>query len=294
MTAAATAHTPSGASYDAPFAVGPEPVSRSGPRPGRDPWDRAGLVDRLLRSRALAVNWRDRPRLLLGATVAVAVMVTVGWWLGRPSSAGPIDGAIPFASAPAPAGGAPTGGGTGPGGSGSGTGPSGATTATSVTVPAEGPEATPTPRLVVHVAGAVSRPGVVQLDPGARVVDAIEAAGGAADDADLDQLNLAAPLADGVQVRVPHHGETVPAPVSPAPVGAGSGAAGASPAPAVVDLNRATAAELEQLPGIGPSLAAAIVTWRTDHGPFKRIDDLLDVPGIGPAKLATLADHVTV
>lgn len=292
MTAAATAHTPSGVSYDAPLAGRPEP----GSRPGRDPWDRAGFVDRLLRSRALAVDWRDRPRLVLGATVVVAVMVTVGWWLGRPSSAGPIDGAIPFASAPAlAAGAAPTDGATAPGGSGSGTGPSGASsTATSVAAAAEGPGVTPAARLVVHVAGAVSRPGIVQLEPGARVVDAIEAAGGAADDADLDQLNLAAPLADGVQVRVPHHGETVPAPVSPAPAVGGGGAAAAPPAPAAVDLNRATAAELDQLPGIGPSLAAAIVTWRTDHGPFKRIDDLLDVPGIGPAKLATLADHVTV
>lgn len=290
MTAAATAPTPP----DSRFDVGP-------PDPGRDPWERIPVVDRLLRSQALAVSWRYRPRLLIGVGLALAVMVTVGWWLGRPSSAGPIDGAIPFASAPASGAGSPTGG-IGPGGPGSGVSAPGATGAGPPTpVPggsgaASDTTAPPAPELVVHVAGAVARPGIVQLPAGARVVDAIAAAGGAADDADVDQLNLAAPLADGVQVRVPHHGETVAAPVTPAPPGGGGGgAAGGVPAaPVVVDLNRASAAELEQLPGIGPSLAAAIVTWRTDHGPFERVDDLLDVPGIGPAKLATLADHVTV
>lgn len=266
-----------------------------GPDPGRDPWDRVPLIERLLRSRDLAVSWRDRPRLMLGAAVTMAVIVALGWWFGRPSSAGPIDGAIPFASAPASApsrGPSATGGvaSGGPGGEavsaapGEG-GPGAAPPGTGVPAPVE---------LVVHVAGAVIRPGIVHLAVGARVVDAIEAAGGVADDADLDQLNLAAPLGDGVQVRVPHQGETVPSPISPASIGPGGGAAGAPPVPTVVDLNRATAAELEQLPGIGPSLAAAIVTWRTEHGPFKRIDDLLEVPGIGPAKLASLADHVSV
>lgn len=283
MAAAATAPPPP----DARFDVGP-------PDPDRDPWHPAAVVDRLLRSRALAVSWRDRPRAVLGAGLAVAVMVAVGWWLGRPSSAGPIDGAIPFASAPSSAGAGPAVDGAGSGGSGStgadAQGPGGGPG------PSPGTSAPPVPELVVHVAGAVTRPGIVQLAAGARVVDAIEAAGGAVDDADLDQLNLAAPLADGVQIRVPHQGETVPVPVSPAPAAPGGGAAagGAPAAPVVVDLNRATAVELEQLPGIGPSLAAAIVTWRTDHGRFDRVDDLLDVPGIGPAKLATLADHVTV
>lgn len=283
MTAAATAHKPP--------AIGPDP--------GRDPWDRIPLVERLLRSRDLAVSWRDRPRVLLGAGVAVAVIVALGWWFGRPSSAGPIDGAIPYASAPAPSpAGVPVAtGGVGGGGPGSVEAPGAVSPALGDAGPgtaSPGPGAPPPPELIVHVAGAVTRPGIVHLAAGARVVDAIEAAGGVSDDADLDQLNLAAPLGDGVQVRVPHQGETVPSPVSPAPTGSGGGAAGVPPAPTVVDLNRATAAELEQLPGIGPSLATAIVTWRTDHGPFKRIDDLLDVPGIGPAKLASLADRVTV
>lgn len=282
MTAAATAHKPPGI----------------GPDPGRDPWDRIPLVERLLRSLDVAVSWRDRPRLMLGVGVTVAVIVALGWWFGRPSSAGPIDGAIPFASAPVPAS-APLA--TGGVGSGSGAATQGAPGAVGAGPEDGGPGtaspgtgAPPPPELIVHVAGAVTRPGIVHLAAGARVVDAIEAAGGVADDADLDQLNLAAPLGDGVQVRVPHEGETVPSPVSPAPIGPGGGAAGAPPAPTVVDLNRATATELEQLPGIGPSLAGAIVTWRTDHGPFTRIDDLLEVPGIGPAKLASLADRVSV
>lgn len=279
MTAAATGHKP------------PD----IGPDPGRDPWDRIPFADHLVGSRVLAVPWRDRPRLLLGIGLAVAVLAAVGWWLGRPSSAGPIDGAIPFASIQAAGGGPPV-----PAGEGSGAAGTGAPGVTGTAPGATGPGAVsathgaPPAELVVHVAGAVARPGIVLLAPGGRVADAIEAAGGAGDDADLDQLNLAAPLSDGVQVRVPRQGETVPTPIIPAPAAPGGGAAGAQAAPVLVDLNRATAAELEQLPGIGPSLAAAIVTWRTDPGLFKRVDDLLDVPGIGQAKLAALADRVTV
>jgi len=242
----------------------------------------------------MTVPWQDRPRLLLGSRLAVAVLVALGWWLGRPSSAGPIDDAIPFATAPAAA--VPDGGGPGPGGGAdreAAPGGAAATPGPGAGV-APGPEAPPPAELVVHVAGAVLRPGIVHLPAGARVVDAIDAAGGTAADADLDQLNLAAPVGDGVQVRVPRDGETLAAPITPASPAPGDGGQGAGPATAMVDLNRATAGELEQLPGIGPSLAAAIVTWRTDHGPFGRVDDLLDVPGIGPAKLSALADHVTV
>ncbi|MEZ5406456.1 MAG: ComEA family DNA-binding protein [Acidimicrobiales bacterium] len=271
-------------------ATAPEPPD-TGADPGRDPWDRISLVERFVDPRVLAVPWRDRPRLLAGAGLAVAAIVALGWWLGRPSSAGPIDEAIPFASAPAADAGSSAPLSAGGGGSGGGAGPPGPTG--TAPAPGTGTDVPAPVDLVVHVAGAVIRPGIVHLAAGARVVDAIDAAGGAADGADLDQLNLAAPLGDGVQVRVPREGETLVAPISPAPAAPGGGGPGA-PAPAVVDLNRATAAELEQLPGIGPSLAAAIVTWRTEHGPFKRVDDLLDVPGIGPAKMTTLGDRVTV
>ncbi len=278
MTAAATARKPP----DAAFGAAPDPDG--------DPWDRIPLVNRLIAARRpLALSWQDRPRFVIAAGLAVAVVVSVGWWLGQPSSAGPVDGAIPFASSPTAGAGSPSGG-----------GPSSVSTAVSTAVaPGAGPgpaaaEMPPAAEMVVHVAGAVNRPGIVRLAAGARVIEAIEAAGGAAGDADLDQLNLAAPLADGTQVRVPHQGETVPAPISPAAPAGGNGPAAVGPPPVVVDLNRATAAELDQLPGIGPALAAAIVTWRTDHGQFKRIDDLLDVPGIGPAKLSDLADRVRV
>lgn len=149
----------------------------------------------------------------------------------------------------------------------------------------------PTPQpLVVHVAGAVAAEGVVELSEGARVADALAAAGGAAPDADLDRVNLAEPLSDGARIFVPPlGGEAAPQPV--AVVGASPPADG-SVAP--IDVNVADATTLEQLPGVGPALAAAIVTHREEHGPFGSVDDLLAVSGIGPAKLAGLRDLVVV
>ncbi len=135
----------------------------------------------------------------------------------------------------------------------------------------------------VHVSGAVFAPGVYELSSTARVLDAIAAAGGPQPGADLHQLNLAAPVADGIQVRVPMPGEIVA--VEPQP----NGESGTP-----IDVNRATASELETLSGVGPATAAAIVQWRGDNGPFLTVDDLLDVPGIGPAKLAGLEDQVVV
>lgn len=163
------------------------------------------------------------------------------------------------------------------------------------------PAGAPAGRIVVHVVGAVVSPGVVVLDDGARVADAIAAAGGAASDADTEQLNLARVLGDGEQVRVPHAGEQLVAPdPGPSPPGgaSGGGAAGASggstPGGGVVNINTASAAELEALPGIGPALAARIVEYRDGHGPFASVDDLTDVPGIGPAKLEALRSQATV
>ena len=163
------------------------------------------------------------------------------------------------------------------------------------------PAGAPAGRIVVHVVGAVVSPGVVVLDDGARVADAIAAAGGAASDADTEQLNLARVLGDGEQVRVPHAGEQLVAPdPGPSPPGgaSGGGAAGASggstPGGGVVNINTAGAAELEALPGIGPALAARIVEYRDGHGPFASVDDLTDVPGIGPAKLEALRSQATV
>ena len=137
-----------------------------------------------------------------------------------------------------------------------------------------------TSTVIVHVSGAVRSPGVYTLDATARVVDAVDAAGGVTADAELHLLNLAALVVDGQQIRVPVEGETV-API--APVGSGP-----------VDLNRADAIGLQELPGVGPATAEAIVAHREENGPFRSVDDLLDVPGIGPAKLAAIADAVVV
>ncbi len=144
--------------------------------------------------------------------------------------------------------------------------------------------------VVVHVVGAVVSPGVFELDPSARVIDAIEAAGGVTADADVAQLNLAAPAIDGSQIIVARVGEEVSAPVR-APDGAAPGGVGAD---GLVDLNGATAAELESLSGVGPATASAIIEWRESSGPFQSVEQLLEVPGIGPAKLAGLQDQVVV
>ena len=141
------------------------------------------------------------------------------------------------------------------------------------------------PPLRVHVAGAVTRPGVYMLAPGAVVSQALEAAGGALEQADLAALNLAAPLADGQQVLVPRQGEPLPTPAA---------AAAAAPASGLLDVNTATAPELERLPGIGPVLAQNIVDHRERNGPFRQIEDLLAVSGIGPSRLEQLRSLATI
>lgn len=140
------------------------------------------------------------------------------------------------------------------------------------------------PSVRVHVAGAVARPGVYVLPAGAIVGQALEAAGGAIVQADLSHLNLAAPVAEGQQVLVPRQGTPLPSP----------DAAAAAPQTGLLDLNRATAPELERLPGIGPVLAQNIVDHRERYGPFRAVEDLLAVSGIGPARLEQLRSLVTV
>lgn len=145
------------------------------------------------------------------------------------------------------------------------------------------PTATPTPAVLkVHVAGAVMLPGVYDLLPGQRVQDAIAAAGGPSDGATPQALNLAAPLRDGQKVFVPGAAADTPSPV-PAPSGDQK-----------VAINSATAAQLETLPLIGEKKARDIVSYREAHGPFRRIEDLLLVPGIGPTTLGRLRDQVTL
>jgi competence protein ComEA len=147
--------------------------------------------------------------------------------------------------------------------------------------------------LFVQAAGAVRRPGVYRLPAGARVIDLIDAAGGAEDGADLQALSLAAVLADGQRVRVPRAGEILPpSDLGRAPTGAAT--TGSTGPPRPLDLNSAGVDELDTLPGIGPATAQAIVAHRDEHGLFAAVDDLLEVRGIGEARLDALRDLVTV
>jgi competence protein ComEA len=156
----------------------------------------------------------------------------------------------------------------------------------------------PTPRpLVVHVAGAVLRPGVYALPPSSRVQDAIQAAGGLASDADGRGLNLAAFLEDGERIFIP---SSVAAPTaSPGSASDSGGQPAASPGRAdtvqlLININTATLAELESLPEIGPVTAQAIITYRSEHGPFRTIEAIDAVPGIGPATFDAIKDLITV
>lgn len=146
--------------------------------------------------------------------------------------------------------------------------------------------------IVVHVSGAVARPGLVRLPATARAAQALEAAGGTTPEADLDRLNLAARIADGERLHVPRRGEVVHEELRAGPDSGGAGAAGARAPP--VHLNTATVEQLDALPGIGPATAQAIVDHRARHGPFRSVAQLLQVKGIGEAKLAVLRSKVRV
>ncbi|MFJ7286859.1 helix-hairpin-helix domain-containing protein [Curtobacterium sp. NPDC098951] len=231
---------------------------------------------------ALAVS--PRAAVLLAAVVVVIALVVV--LLGaRSGSSSPDDGGGALTVTGAPSVQSSTAATSGPGAPGvGGSSPSASAVAD---------------RVVVHVLGAVARPGLVSLAAGSRVSDAVDRAGGARDDADLSRVNLARVLADGERLYVPAMGETaIPEPVD-GPPGAGAGAdvgPGATGASSgtVVDLNSADQTTLETLPGIGPSLAGRILAWRDEHGRFAAVEDLLDVSGIGDARFAELRDRVRV
>jgi competence protein ComEA len=139
--------------------------------------------------------------------------------------------------------------------------------------------------IIVDVAGEVREPGVYEFAEGDRVIDAIERAGGALSKAELSLLNLAAALVDGTQILVPKAGPTAPGVVP----GTAPGSTGG-----LINVNTASAVELESLPGIGEVLAATIIEYRTENGPFTSVEDLMDVSGIGPATLEEIRDQVTV
>lgn len=214
------------------------------------------------------------PLLLAPTHLAVlAVLVALGlaltsWWVVRSDP-------VPVAAPITP----------GPGATGSPLAllePPGTPTSTSATAEAA--------LVVVDVAGRVRRPGVVELPAGSRVVDALEAAGGVRGGVDLSGLNLARVLVDGEQVLV----GAPSGPAAPPLAGTVPGNPGATAPTALVDLNTADQAALEALPDIGPVTAQAILAWRTEHGGFTAVQELLEVDGIGPATLETLAPLVTV
>jgi len=223
---------------------------------------------------------RQLPRLGPAQVAVVAVLVAVGlavaaWWVvqqrAEPLPPGTAAGAAPLVPLD-PSAAATTDGSAGSAGS-AGTG----ATATGATG-----------QVTVDVTGKVRRPGIVVLDAGARVVDALEAAGGARRGVDLSSLNLARLLVDGEQVVVgldPVTGPAVPSPTA--------GGAGAGPT-TLVNINLASEAELETLPEVGPVTAAAIVAWREQHGGFTAVDELLEVDGIGEVTLQKLSPYVTV
>ena len=245
-------------------------------------------------------RWRARfevtPGRVSAVLVGVAVIGGVGWWLLRPT-APPIEASLPRASTPSP---------TSASGSKLSPPAAGAKGAGSPAAPVAdgGSPAAPSSAVVVAAAGSIVRPGVYRLPAGARVDELIRRAGGLGADADGDRVNLAAPVVDGERIWIPRRGEEEPPQVvagtgsvsgggSGATAGGGRGSPSGAPS-APVDLNRATAEQLDSLPGVGPATAQAILAYRQEHGRFASVDDLLEVRGIGDAKLAQLRPLVSV
>lgn len=233
-------------------------------------------------------RWTVHP--VVAVVAGLAVLALGGGVLVWSARVAPSDG-VPLGVTAAAAGGASAGsgregasGGGGPestsagAGSADGSGASAGSGATGV------PASTSGTGVVVHVVGQVVSPGVVHLPTGARVIDAIAAAGGAAAAADVSAVNLARVLVDGEQILVPRPGEVVTPPQR-----AAEGAADA-----LTDLNSATLTELDALPGIGPVLAQRILDWRAAHGRFADVEELAEVPGIGDSVLAGLRERVRV
>jgi competence protein ComEA len=237
------------------------------PEPGRTSLQRRYLTETVVPWLRFVGSGR-----LLGTVGVVLVLAGVAWWLLR-SPVVPTESRLPLAqraeASPAVA----------------------SEVAVAHPAPASTPAGPEIESVVVHVTGAVQVPGVYELQPGQRVADAIDAAGGALADADAEALNLAARVVDGDRIAVPILGESsaLGDDSGHRHAAASIGAAGGTP----IDINTAGVAELETLPGIGPATAAAIVEHRDQHGPYATVDDLEAVQGIGPAKIEAIRDHVT-
>lgn len=209
------------------------------------------------------VVWFGLRRLVTGAA-AICVLAVGGWWVVRVPPV-PVESTIAFTT----------------------TSVAGGVSASALVI-------------VVHVAGEVNVPGVYSLAAGSRMVDALDAAGGPTNRADLEVINLATPITDATQIYVPARNQTArPTFRRPQPGvngGVNSGATGQTDDQqgGVININRASAAELEQLPGVGPATAQAIIDYRTSNGPFATPEDLLEVKGIGPAKFASMRNKVGV
>jgi competence protein ComEA len=228
----------------------------------------------------------SRPQFVAYALAAVVVVVLgVRFMQGQARTGGAMEagGGAAATGAPAEAGEGGTRGDAGAGGAGGAGGDSGRAPGM-VEIEQRPPESA-----LVHVAGAVHEPGVYRLRAGERVKDALERAGGARNGADLNGVNLAAKVADGQQVVVPRRGAA--GAVAATGTGSSPGAGGAAAQPPV-SLNSATAEQLDTLDGVGPATAQKILQWRQQNGGFRSIDDLAEVPGIGPKRLAALRPRV--
>lgn len=219
----------------------------------------ASLAERIDDALLQLDRYRERPLATVLAVCSIGSLLALAWWLARPSEPVPIDELIPNV----------------------------ALVPTSLAPTLSEP-------LVVHVAGAVQSAGVFTLPAGSRVLDAVDAAGGATAEADLHQLNLAAGLSDGTKIRVPKMGEIGVSEVAGAPLVSDGSSTGEASSAGPVNINLASVAELQTLPGVGPSTAQSIITYRDQYGSFGSADGLLSVAGIGPAKLAGLRESVVV
>ena len=250
-----------------PDDVGAAPVPA---RSVRSAWDEPPRgPGRWLPSSWLAARWDPGGWGAIGLAVVAAlaaVAAAVGVWAGRPV-AEPVP-PLPVVSADAPA------------------------RANGVPVAVPGAVPAPGGPVVVNVAGKVRRPGLVTMKEGARVGEAVDAAGGALPHVDLTPLNLAARVVDGQQILV---GVAAPPGAAAPPAAPAGGAAGVAPAPGgKLDLNAATLEQLDGLPGVGPVMAKKILDWRTQNGRFTAVEQLREIPGIGDARFGTLRDLVRV